>query len=148
MLMINKVILVGNVGKDPEIRYVEKNVPVARFSLATSERAFVNAKGVQVPERTEWHNIVVWRSLAEVVEKYVRKGTQLYIEGKITYNQWVDKSNVSHSSTEIIADTLQLLGKRPDEEPAPLKTITYQESSPEMDNLPLAGKDDINDEGI
>lgn len=146
--MINKVILVGNVGKDPEIRYVEKNVPVARFSLATSERAFVNAKGVQVPERTEWHNIVVWRSLAEVVEKYVRKGTQLYIEGKITYNQWVDKSNVSHSSTEIIADTLQLLGKRPDEEPAPLKTITYQESSSEMDNLPLAGKDDINDEGI
>lgn len=146
--MINKVILVGNVGKDPEIRYVEKNVPVARFSLATSERAFVNAKGVQVPERTEWHNIVVWRSLAEVVEKYVRKGTQLYIEGKITYNQWVDKSNVSHSSTEIIADTLQLLGKRPDEEPAPFKTITYQESSSEMDNLPLAGKDDINDEGI
>ncbi|MBO5977471.1 MAG: single-stranded DNA-binding protein, partial [Bacteroidales bacterium] len=71
-MMINKVILVGNVGKDPEVRYLEKNVAVARFSLATSERAYTNAKGVLVPEKTEWHNIVVWRGLAEVVEKHVR----------------------------------------------------------------------------
>ena len=87
--MINTVILVGNVGKDPEVRYLEKNVAVARFSLATSERAYTNAKGVLVPEKTEWHNIVVWRGLAEVVEKHVRKGTQVYIEGKSpTTNGW------------------------------------------------------------
>lgn len=142
--MINKVILVGNVGKDPEVRYLDKNVPVARFSLATSERSYVNAKGVQVPEKTEWHNIVVWRGLAEVVEKHVRKGTQLYIEGKITYNQWVDKAKVSHVATEIIADTLQLLGKKPDEQPAPLK-VEYKESADEMDQLPQAGNDDVNE---
>ena len=69
--MINKVILVGNVGKDPEVRYLEKNVAVARFSLATSERAYTNAKGVLVPEKTEWHNIVVWRGLAEVVQVFL-----------------------------------------------------------------------------
>lgn len=145
--MINKVILVGNVGKDPEVRYLEKNVAVARFSLATSERSYVNAKGVQVPEKTEWHNIVVWRGLAEVVEKHVRKGTQLYIEGKITYNQWVDKSKVSHVSTEIIADSLQLLGKKPDEQPAPLK-VEYKESANEIDQLPPAGDNDVNDLGF
>lgn len=145
--MINKVILVGNVGKDPEIRYIDKNLAVARFSLATSERAYTNSKGVLVPEKTEWHNIVVWRGLAEVAEKHVRKGTQLYIEGKITYNQWVDKSKVSHVATEIIADTMQLLGKKPDELPAPLK-VEYVESAGEMDNLPMAGAEDINDNGI
>lgn len=145
--MINKVILVGNVGKDPEVRYLEKNVAVARFSLATSERSYTNAKGVQVPEKTEWHNIVVWRGLAEVVEKHVRKGTQLYIEGKITYNQWVDKAKVSHVATEIIADTLQLLGKKPDEQPAPLK-VEYKESADEIDQLPASGNNDVNDLGF
>lgn len=142
--MINKVILVGNVGKDPEVRYLEKNVAVARFSLATSERAYTNAKGVLVPEKTEWHNIVVWRGLAEVVEKHVRKGTQVYIEGKITYNQWVDKAKVSHVATEIVADTLQLLGKKPDEQPAPLQ-VEYKESANEIEQLPKAGDEDIND---
>lgn len=142
--MINKVILVGNVGKDPEVRYLEKNVAVARFSLATSERAYTNAKGVLVPEKTEWHNIVVWRGLAEVVEKHVRKGTQVYIEGKITYNQWVDKAKVSHVATEIIADTLQLLGKKPDEQPAALQ-VEYKESANEIEQLPKAGDQDIND---
>ena len=82
-MAVNKVILVGNVGKDPEVRYVESNVAVANFPLATSERGYTTRSGVQVPERTEWHNIVLWRGLAEVAEKYVKKGTQLYIEGKL-----------------------------------------------------------------
>ena len=82
-MSVNKVILVGNVGKDPEVRYLEKNVAVANFTLATTERGFTMQNGTQVPERTEWHNIVAWRGLAELAEKYIRKGAHLYIEGKI-----------------------------------------------------------------
>ena len=77
-MAVNKVILVGNVGKDPEVRYVESNVAVANFPLATSERGYTSRSGVQIPERTEWHNIVLWRGLAEVAEKYVKKGAKFY----------------------------------------------------------------------
>ncbi len=111
-MSINKVILIGNVGKDPEIRYIENNVPVARFSLATSERGYTAANGAQVPERSEWHTITAWRSLAELAEKYIRKGSQLYIEGKITYRNWTDKNGVARTSCEIIADNIQLLGAK------------------------------------
>ena len=93
-MAVNKVILVGNVGKDPEVRYVESNVAVANFPLATSERGYTSRSGAQVPERTEWHNIVLWRGLAEVAEKYVKKGTQLYIEGKLRTRSWTDNNNV------------------------------------------------------
>ena len=82
-MSVNKVILIGNVGKDPDIRYLDNNVCVANFPLATTDRAYTTRAGVQIPEKTEWHNIVLWRGLAEIAEKYVRKGTQLYIEGKI-----------------------------------------------------------------
>ena len=111
-MSINKVILVGNVGKDPEIHYIEEGLPVARFPLATSERGYQTRDGRQVPERTEWHNIVVWRRLAEVVEKYVKKGTQLYLEGKIRTNSYEDKDGVKRYRTEIVVDVLQLLGSR------------------------------------
>ena len=111
-MSINKVILVGNVGKDPEVHYIEDNLPVARFPLATSERGYQTRDGRQVPERTEWHNIVVWRRLAEVVEKYVRKGTQLYLEGKIRTNSFEDKEGIKRYRTEIVVDVLQLLGIR------------------------------------
>ena len=93
-MSINKVILVGNVGKDPEVRYIEKNVAVANFTLATTERGFTMQNGTQVPERTEWHNIVAWRGLAELAEKYIRKGTHLYIEGKIQTRSW-EKESIS-----------------------------------------------------
>ena len=82
-MSVNKVILIGNVGKDPDVRYLENNVCVANFTLATTERGYTTQSGIQIPDKTEWHNIVVWRGLAEIAEKYVRKGTQLYIEGKI-----------------------------------------------------------------
>ena len=81
-MSVNKVILIGHTGKDPEVRYLDKNVAVANFTLATTDRAYTLQNGTQVPERTEWHNIVAWRGLAELSEKYIRKGTQLYIEGK------------------------------------------------------------------
>lgn len=82
-MSLNKVQLIGNVGKDPDVRYLDNGVAVATFSLATTDRAYTLANGTQVPERTEWHNIVLWRGLAQTAEKYVRKGDKLYIEGKI-----------------------------------------------------------------
>lgn len=114
-MSVNKVILVGNVGKDPDVRYVESGVCVANFPLATSDRAYTTRSGAQVPERTEWHNIVLWRGLAEVAEKYVRKGTQLYVEGKIRTRSWVDAStNQTRYITEIYAENMEILGRRQD----------------------------------
>ena len=112
-MSVNKVILVGNVGKDPEVRYLDKNVAVANFTLATTERAYTMQNGTQVPERTEWHSIVAWRGLAEIAEKYIRKGSQLYVEGKIQTRAW-EKDGIKRYTTEIYAETIQLLGKRPE----------------------------------
>lgn len=117
-MSINKVILVGNVGRDPEVRYLDKNVAVANFTLATTERGYTTQSGTQVPDRTEWHNIVAWRGLAELAEKYIRKGSQLYVEGKIQTRSW-EKDGVKRYTTEIYADTIQLLGKRSDNPESP-----------------------------
>ncbi len=106
---VNKVILVGNVGKDPEVQYVKEDVPVARFTLATSE-TYKDRNGEKVTN-TEWHNIVVWRGLAKVVEQYVKKGSQLYIEGKIS-NRTYEKDGVTKYFTEIVANSLQMLGSK------------------------------------
>lgn len=113
-MSVNKVILIGNVGKDPEVRYLEGGVAVASFPLATTERGYKTATGAQIPDRTEWHNIVVWRGLAEVVEKYVRKGSPLYIEGKIRSRSWDDQNGAKRYITEIYADSMELLGRRPE----------------------------------
>ena len=110
-MSINKAILVGNVGRDPEVRYLDKNVAVANFTLATTERGYTMQNGNQVPDRTEWHNIVAWRGLAEFAEKYIKKGAQLYVEGKIQTRSW-EKDGVKRYTTEIVADNIQMLGKR------------------------------------
>ena len=110
MAGINKAILVGNLGKDPEIRTLESGVKVAQFSLATTESYKDNTGNWQ--DKTEWHNIVAWRYLAERAEKYLHKGSQVYIEGKITTRQWQDKDGNTRYTTEIVADKLMLLGKR------------------------------------
>jgi single-strand DNA-binding protein len=109
-MSVNKVILVGNVGKDPEVRYLEKGVAVAKFPLATSE-TYKGKDGEKVTA-TEWHNVVLWRGLAETVEKYVKKGSQLYIEGKIRTRTYDDKDGNKRYVTEIVADLMQMLGKR------------------------------------
>jgi single-strand DNA-binding protein len=109
-MSVNKAILVGNVGNDPEVRHLEAGTPVANFSLATSE-TYKNRDGEKVTQ-TEWHNIVVWRGLAEVVEKYVRKGQQLFIEGRIRTRSWDDKDGNKRYTTEIVADTMQMLGRK------------------------------------
>ena len=112
-MSVNKVILIGNVGQEPDVRDLDNGTKVANFSLATSERGYTLKNGTQVPERTEWHNIVVWRGLAEIVEKYVKKGTKLYIEGKIKTRNYDDKNGVKRYITEIYADQLELLGGKP-----------------------------------
>ena len=105
----NKVILIGNLGKDPEVRYLDSGVAVANLSLATSEN-YKNKDGKRVTQ-TEWHDVVLWRGLAEVAEKYLKKGSSIYVEGKLRTNKWVDKDDNTRYKTEILADKLTMLGK-------------------------------------
>ena len=109
---MNKVMLIGNVGKDPEVRYLDNGVAVASVVLATSERGYKLQNGTDVPERTEWHNVVLWRGLAETVEKYVHKGDKLYIEGKIRTRSYDTQDGSKRYITEIFADNMQMLTPR------------------------------------
>ena len=111
-MSVNKVILIGNVGKDPDVRYLDSGVAVATFSLATTERGYTLANGTQVPERTEWHNIVLWRGLAQTAEKYVHKGDKLYIEGKIKSRSYDDQNGIKRTIVEIFADNMEMLTPR------------------------------------
>lgn len=110
MAGVNKVILLGNLGRDPDIKYLEGNIARASFSLATTE-AFKDKNGNRI-EQTEWHNIVMWRAMAENAEKLLKKGTQIYLEGKIHTRQWTDKDGQKKSVTEIVADNFKILQKR------------------------------------
>ena len=114
-MSLNKAMLIGNVGRDPEVRYLDGSsgqAKVATFTLATTER--YRDRNGETRENTEWHNIVAWRSTADVVERFVKKGTQVYIEGRIRTRSWDDQNGNKRYTTEIIADTLQLLGKKAD----------------------------------
>ncbi|MGQ1945962.1 single-stranded DNA-binding protein [Geofilum sp. OHC36d9] len=111
--MVNKVILLGNVGKDPEIKYFDNDVAVANFSLATTERGFKTRDGQEIPDRTEWHNIVAWRGLAKLAENYIKKGSQLYVEGKIRTRSYDDANGVKRYITEIVADVINFVGRKP-----------------------------------
>ncbi len=110
MAGVNKVILVGNLGRDPEVRHLESGVPVASFSLATSESYNDRTTGER-KTITEWHNVVLWRGLAEVAEKYLHKGDQVYIEGKLRTRQW-EKDGVTRYTTEVVGDNMVMLGRR------------------------------------
>lgn len=106
-MSLNKVILIGNVGRDPEVRYFDSGAAVANFPLATSERGYTLANGTVVPERTEWHNVVVRRDLVSFVEKWVKKGSGLYVEGKIRTRSYDDQAGVKRYVTEIHADRVE-----------------------------------------
>ncbi|MCQ2192269.1 MAG: single-stranded DNA-binding protein [Paludibacteraceae bacterium] len=146
MASINKVILLGNVGKDPEIRYVEKDLPVATFSLATSSR-YIPKGSTQPIEHTEWHRIVAWRGLAKLAEQYIRRGAPLYIEGKLQTRSWTDQQGAQHSVTEIVANDIQLLAKKQGETaevPAPANDTAREDipaysknEAPAEDGLPF-----------
>ena len=142
MAGVNKVILVGNLGSDPETRTIESGAKVANFSIATSER-YKDKNGNQV-DKTEWHNIVMWRGLADIAEKYLKKGSQVFIEGKLRTRSWDDQNGNKRYTTEVLADNMTLLG-RPEgggaqgggaqaSAPAPAKNQTVQPSS-KMDDI-------------
>ena len=128
--------MVGNLGNDPEVKTLNNDQKVATFSMATSEK-FTNKAGEKV-ETTEWHRVVVWRALAEVVEKYLHKGDKVYIEGKITTRKYTDKDSAEKSITEIVADKLTMLGgvrsAEPQAAPTPVQVITREAG---QDDLPF-----------
>ena len=128
MAGINKVILVGNLGKDPETRYLESGVAVTSFSLATTE-SYKDKSGNRV-DQTEWHNIVLWRGLAEVAEKYLKKGSQVYVEGKIRTRAWDDKEGNKRYTTEIIGDNMTMLGGKKEGDNSSVQNTPPTKSQP------------------
>ena len=134
MAGVNKVILVGNLGKDPEVKYLDNGVAVANFSLATTEN-YKNKEGEKVSQ-TEWHNIVLWRGLAEVAEKYLKKGASVYIEGKIKTRKWEDKDGNTRYNTEILADNMTMLGGKKDSQENPTNP-SQETASDKADDLPF-----------
>ena len=143
MAGVNKVILVGNVGKDPEVRSIEGGAKVAKFSLATSE-TYKRPDGTKV-ETTEWHNIVMWRGLADIAERFVRKGSQIYIEGKIKSRSYDDKEGIKRYSFEIIADNMTLLGRRPEDTNAHTNAPADY-SKPNVESPPVSAEPEVGDD--
>jgi single-strand DNA-binding protein len=136
---VNKVILVGNLGADPEVRHLENGVTVANFNLATSE-TFKDRQTGEKREQTEWHRVVVWRGLAEVVEKYVKKGSKVYVEGKLRTRKW-EKDGIERYSTEIQADELTMLD-RPTSSAPPTNALPNQAPAVQPSSMPAGGNED------
>ncbi len=143
---VNKVILIGNLGKDPEVRHLENGSTVANFSIATSE-SFTDKNTGERREITDWHNIVVWRGLAKVVDQYLKKGMKVYIEGKLKTRSWQDENNNTRYTTEVVADNMTMLSAKnaapqqntnypPTTENKPIKPVTEIKAEPE-DDLPF-----------
>lgn len=153
-MSLNKVMLIGNVGKDPEVRHLESGATTASFTLATTER--YKDKNGETKDQTEWHNIVCWRALADLVEKYVRKGSQLYIEGRIRTRSYTDRDGNTRYITEITADNLQMLGRKesgtstsyPAPAPAPAPAPVHNPAPATPKSTPIIDMNAVNeDEG-
>jgi single-strand DNA-binding protein len=140
---VNKVILVGHLGKDPEVRHLDGNVSVASFPLATSESYVKENKRI---EQTEWHNIVMWRGLADVAQKYLTKGKLVYIEGKLRTRSYEDKEGHKRYSTEVVAESFKLLGRNSDFEPKTTNSTTVE--AEEKEEIVEAYKKDINEDDL
>lgn len=145
-MSINRICLLGNVGADPEVRELDGGVKVATFRLATTERSYVKKDGSQIPERTEWHNIVLWRGLADIADKYIRKGSKLYIEGPLRTRSY-ESNGIKKNIAEVYADNIELLGSQQptqSQQAAPMptssapvynqqRTQSYQPQQPQQD---------------
>ncbi len=131
-MSLNKVMLIGNVGKEPDVRYIDAGVATAAFPLATSTPGYTLPNGTQVPERTEWHNILMWRKLAETAEKYVHKGDKLFIEGSLRTRNYTDKQGKVRYVTEIWAERMEMLSPKPQAQPAaaPTPAATEEQEAP------------------
>lgn len=142
---VNKVILIGNLGKDPEVRHLENGAIVANFPIATSETYTDRNTGQRI-ENTDWHDIVVWRGLAEVVDKYVKKGTKIYVEGKLKKRSWQDKEGNIRYTTEVVADELTILSRpenRSEGSQAPYSSTGTPESPSRVDDIINKDQDDL-----
>ena len=133
---MNKVMLIGNVGADPEVRYVEQGVAVTRLSLATTERGYTLQNGTQVPDHTDWHNVILWRRLAEIVEQYVHKGDKLYVEGRLRYSSYDDRHGQRRFKTEIWADNIELFSQRGQNNTAVSSAAPSSVGSTDAETLP------------
>ncbi|MFT6828268.1 MAG: single-strand DNA-binding protein [Roseivirga sp.] len=140
MAGVNKVILVGNLGKDPEVRHLENGRAVANFSLATSE-TYKNKQGERVTN-TEWHNVVLWSPIAEIAEKFLKKGNQVYIEGKLTTRSWDDQDGNKRYTTEVVGNNLTLLGTKSDGDSGGSSNVS-QSSESEVTSIPQDDSDDL-----
>ena len=118
-MSLNRIQLLGNVGKDPEVRYLDSGVCVAQFSLATTVKGYTAQNGQTVADRTEWHNIVAWRGLAQTIEKYVRKGDKLYLEGELRYNEYTGQDGVKRRSADIYLEKMEMLSPKGEGKPVP-----------------------------
>ena len=141
--MVNKVVLIGNAGQDPEVRHLDSGVAVANFNLATNE-SYRDKNGEKVTQ-TEWHRIVLWRGLAEVAEKYVKKGELLYIEGRLRTRAWDDKDGNKRYTTEVFADNMKMLGKKSDQPGTDRPGADGQDQSGQMEEAgpETSGDDDL-----
>lgn len=143
-MSLNKVMLIGNVGRDPEVKYIDQGVATATLSLATNTPGYTLPNGTVVPERTEWHRVLLWRKLAEVVEKYVRKGDKLYIEGELRTRNYTDKKGISHTITEVWANSMEMLSTKP------VSSATQQPAAPAAPIAPAttSESDSLEDKGL
>ena len=143
MSSVNKVILIGNVGNDPEVRYLDRGVAIANFNLATTERGYVMQNGTQVPDVTEWHSIVLWRNLAEWAQQNIRKSMKVYVEGKLKTRSW-EKDGQIRRKTEVVAETIQILYK-PEQYRNLGRPNTADEAAETSEQLPEAPVTDNNE---
>ena len=137
---MNKVMLIGNVGKEPDVKYYDADQAVAQFPLATTERGYVLQNGTRVPDRTDWHNIVMWRELAKIAERYVHKGDKIYVEGRIRYRYYDDKKGQRRFIAEIYADNMELL--------TPKQTSTTVQYVQTKENTRTNIKEDVNNDTL
>ena len=137
-MSVNKVILLGHLGKDPESKVLESGRRVTTFSLATTERAYKTASGTEIPERTEWHNVVAWNAAAEIAANYLKKGSKVYIEGKLKNRSYTDNTGAKRYVTEVFVDQLELIDSRKPTDPA-----TTADPMPESNNSNSQNEDDL-----
>ncbi len=137
---MNKVMLIGNVGKEPDVKYYDADQAVAQFPLATTERGYVLQNGTRVPDRTDWHNIVMWRELAKIAERYVHKGDKIYVEGRIRYRYYDDKKGQRRFIAEIYADNMELL--------TPKQASTTVQNVQTKENTRTNIKEDVNNDTL
>jgi single-strand DNA-binding protein len=130
---MNKVMLIGHVGQEPQVRYIDESLCVAQLRMATTERGYKLPNGTQVPDKTEWHTVIFWRKQAETVERYVHKGDRLYVEGKLQYRRWTDKQGIDRQAVEIMVEDFEMLGSSQRQQAQAQSSPTGTDESPTVE---------------